>query len=137
MQVFHTSPNKIENIDPYGTFGECLFFSSNIYHMSAASTNVYSIELDNVIRASQLYHEDSIAKIVERFDVDAELAESLLDGSKSAFEFGFDGEDDWWLQGVRGECAKLMGYDACEDEDGQGTVFIVPMLNRENHLVLH
>lgn len=134
MQVFHTSPVKIEKINKYGTFGECLFFSSDVYQMSKASVNVYSIELDDVISASQLYHEDSIAEIAERFNVDVETAEGLLDGSESVFELGFDGEDDWWLQGVRGQCANLMGYDACEDEDEQGAVYIVPMFGKEHLL---
>ena len=42
----------------------------------------------------------------------------------------------WWLQGKRGECAVKMGHDGCEDEDEQGTVYIVPMTGREKELIL-
>ncbi len=45
-------------------------------------------------------------------------------------------EADWWIQELRGECAKKMGYDGCEDEDEQGSVYIVPMFGREEILVL-
>jgi len=29
-----------------------------------------------------------------------------------------------------------MGFDGCEDEDEQGTVYIIPMLGREDELKL-
>ena len=47
-----------------------------------------------------------------------------------------DAENDWWLQGKRGECAVTMGFDGCEDRDEQGTVYIVPMKGREIELTL-
>ena len=135
--MFHTSPNKIEagSINRGGIAGDCLFFSCDVYKMSAASVYVYKADFD-CVRASQLHDEDIIVEIANYFNVDEDTAEALLDGSENEWDHGADGEDSWWLQGKRGECAVKMGYDGCEDEDEQGTVYIVPMTGRENELEL-
>lgn len=137
MKIFHTSPNKIEKINAYGIAGDCLFFSDEEYVMTASSTYfVYSLEVseDEVIAVNQLHDDGIIEEIAEYFSVDSETAESLLDGSESEWTHDCDGEDSWWLQGKQGECAKKMGYKACQSDDEQGTVYIVPMLNREPDL---
>lgn len=137
--MYHTSPNKITNgmIDSFGIAGDCLFFSDNIYQMSDAAIYVYKAEF-NCIAAYELHDETIITEIAEHFGCDEELAEALLDGSESEWnqEFDCDGDDSWWLQGKRGECAVKMGYDGCEDKDEQGTVYIVPMTGRESELTL-
>lgn len=135
--MFHTSPNKIEHgtINNDGIAGSCLFFSDDIYRMSEASIYVYEADF-NCIRANKLHDETIIRDISDRFNVDVEIAESLLDGSENEWNHGADGELSWWLQGKRGECAVNMGYDGCEDEDEQGTVYIVPMIGREHELNL-
>lgn len=135
--MFHTSPNEELKINKNGIAQDCLFFSNEVYNMSEAS--VYTFEADfNCVRANELYDEKIINDIAEYFNCDLELAESLLDASESEWnqEFDCDGEDSWWLQGKRGECAVKMGYDGCEDEDEQGTVYIVPMFGRESELKL-
>ena len=138
--MFHTSPSKIEigSINNNGVSGSCLFFSDEIYTMTA-SKEVYVYEADfNCVSASQLHDDAIIARIAEYFGCDEELAESLLDGSESEWnqDFNCDGSDSWWLQGMRGQCAVKMGFDGCEDEDEQGTVYIVPMIGRESELTL-
>ena len=138
--MYHTSPNKIEAgmINSNGVAGSCLFFSDDIYVMTASDT-VFTYEADfDCVRASQLHDDEIIAEIAEYFNCNKELAEALLDGSENEWEQAFDceGEDSWWLQGKRGECAVKMGYDGCEDEDEQGTVYIVPMLGRESELTI-
>ncbi|TMP20639.1 hypothetical protein [Pseudoalteromonas ruthenica] len=136
--MYHTSPNKIEDgmINQLGVAGSCLFFSDNVYVMTASDT-VYVYEADfDCIRASQLHDEEIIEQIAAYFDVDAEIAEGLLDGSVSNWDYRSDSDSSWWLQGKRGECAVKMGYDGCEDEDEQGAVYIVPMLGRESELTL-
>ena len=40
------------------------------------------------------------------------------------------------MQGKQGECAKRMGFEAAKGRDEQGHVYIVPMIDRENDLVL-
>ena len=104
--------------------------------MSAASTLVYSlnIEEDAIISTSQLYDEEIVAEIAELFECDEDDAESLLDASASEWDYDCDADKSWKLQGLRGECAKKMGFQACEDEDEQGT--IVPMTGRESELTL-
>ncbi len=136
--MYHTSPNKIEagTINSYGVAGSCLFFSDDVYVMTASDT-VYIYEADfDCVRASQLHDDEIIAEIAEYFGVDSDVAESLLDASENEWNHGADADGSWWLQGKRGECAVKMGYDGCEDEDEQGTVYIVPMLGRESELML-
>ena len=139
MKVFHTSPELITKIDnsPLRVFGDCLFFSDDIYEMSSCETVTYSLEIDEdmIVRASQLDDAEIIEEVSELFDCDLELAESLLDASESEWDWeNCDGDKSWTLQALRGKCAKKMGYEACEDEDEQGTVYIVSMLNRESEL---
>ena len=135
--MYHTSPNKIEagSINAFGIAGDCLFFSDDVYSMSAGEVVVYEADFD-CVRASMLEDEEIISEIADRFNVDSDIAESLLDGSESEWDHGADAEGSWWLQGKRGECAVKMGYDGCEDEDEQGTVYIVPMAGRESELRL-
>ena len=137
MNLYHTSPSEIKEISKFGKFDDCLFFSSNVYEMSACETVLYSIDATemNFISASDLYDDEIIEDIASFFGVDADVAELLLDGSDSVWNHAFaDGEADWYIQTRRGECAKKMCYDGCEDEDEQGTVYIIPMLNRESIL---
>lgn len=141
MKVFHTSPTVITKIDnsPMRTFADCLFFSDDIYQMSACDTITYSLEIDEdmIIRVSQLDDSEIIKEVAELFDCDLDLAELLLDASESEWDLdNCDGDKSWSLQALRGKCAKKMGYEACEDEDEQGTVYIIPMLGRESDLKL-
>lgn len=139
MQIIHTSPSEITKIEKNGMFDDCLFFSGSEYSMCARGPlYVYSLEIDDekVIAARELYNEEVIADIANVLNVDEDAAERMLDGRDNAFDHGLTGEDDWWIQAKQGECAKLMGYEACEAWDEQGTVYIVPMLGRENELSL-
>ena len=135
--MYHTSPNKIETgmIHGHGVAGDCLFFSDDVYRMSHASIYVYEADF-NCVKASQLHDSDIISEIAVYFDVDLDVAESLLDGSENEWNHGSDAEGSWWLQGKRGECALKMGYDGCADRDEQGTVYIIPMTGREEELIL-
>jgi len=135
--MFHTSPNKITEINNLGIAGDCLFFSDNVYVMTEAeSVYVYEADFD-CIRVWQLHDEEIIEEIADNFGCSIETAEGLLDGSECEWEQeSCDADMSWWLQGKRGECAKKMGFDGCEDEDEQGTVYIIPMSGRENELNL-
>ena len=136
--LFHTSPGEISKITDNGLFGDCLFFSTEIYSMSTRGASfVYSIELDEntIIDISELHDNEIIADIMRVLEVEEDDAERMLDGRDTAFDHGLDGEDDWWLQAQQGACAKKMGYSACEALDEQGTVYIVPMLARESELI--
>ena len=138
MKLFHTSPNKIEKVSKFGNFDDCLFFSANVYEMSASETITYSINADDMrfVEACDLHDEEVVAEIAERFEVDQNTAESLLDGSDSVWSHDFgDADADWFVQARRGECAKKMGFDGCKDHDEQGAVYIVPMFGRESILV--
>ena len=137
MELIHTSPIEIKEINTKGLFNDCLFFANEEYGMSDYKF-VYSIEIDEskIIEVNELYNEGIIDDIMNALDVDEDAAERMLDGRDSAFDHGKDGEDDWWIQAKQGECAKLMGYEVCEALDEQGTAWIVPMMGRENDLKL-
>ena len=113
--MYHTSPNKIEagTINRFGVAGDCLFFSNNVYVMTA-STTVYvyeaEFECEDVFR---LYDAGIVAEIAERFDIDEATAEGLLKGEGTVWEHDGEAEDAWWLHGKRGGCAWLMGFDGC------------------------
>ncbi|MDE8603911.1 hypothetical protein M3I01_013490 [Marinomonas sp. RSW2] len=139
MKIFHTSPVEIKAINTLGLFGDCLFFSNDVYTMTASSTvYTYSMEIEDedFIDVSELYDEEVIKDICETLEVEEDDAERMLDGRDTAFDHGKDGEDDWWIQRIQGECAKKMGYKACKAFDEQGTVYIIPMLGRESELTL-
>ena len=72
----------------------------------------------------------------EVLEISEDDAERVLDGRDTVWEHGGGGEFDWWVQGKQGECAKKMGFEAAEGRDEQGHVYIVPMFDRENDLVL-
>lgn len=135
MKLIHTSPNEITKIEKYGMFDDCLFFSNEKYVMTQADTiYTYEIEIDEgkIIDVSELHEESVINNIMEVIKCDEDEAERLLDGRTEAD----NGEDSWWVQAKQGEAAKLMGYEAVESTDEQGSTWIVPMLTRENDLKL-
>ncbi|MCK5614609.1 hypothetical protein KAR91_72765 [Candidatus Pacearchaeota archaeon] len=141
MELIHTSPEAIETgtITDGGMFGECLCFSANEYVMTVAPTvYVYSLDIaeSDIINVSQLHDDDIVSDIARVLLIDDDDAERVLDGRDTAFDFGGEGEDDWWVQGKQGECAKKMGYRAARGEDEQGAVYIVPMTGREGDLTL-
>ncbi len=121
----------------------CLFFSENVYFMSVGKSWVYEADF-NCIEACFLEDEETVKRIMEVLECDEDDAWDFLQNRKSVFEMSgnenFDASDlaekDWWLQGLRGQVAKKMGYDGCEDTDEQGTVYIVPMYGRESELRL-
>ena len=119
--MYHTSANselnKAGQINSHGLFGSCLFFSDDVYAMSDKAVFVYEADF-NCVRASDLHDNEIISTISEYFNVDDCEAEKLLDGSSSEWELeGTTGEDSWYLQQLRGECAVKMGYDGCENGD--------------------
>ncbi|WP_163370953.1 hypothetical protein [Endozoicomonas acroporae] len=139
MKLIHTSPEEIKTIHAHGLFDDCLFFSSSEYTMTQSDTVfVYSLEQDDeqVVAVYELYDEEIVSEIAEKLEISEDDAERVLDGRDSSWNHGGDGEDDWWVQAKQGECAKKMGYQACESKDEQGTVYIIPMFGREADLNL-
>ena len=135
--MFHTSPNKEIKIDRWGIAGSCLFFSEESYFTSNASIYVFEMEEVETIEAWELYDEKIVEGIARNFECDEIFAERLLQGKENEWDCENCTADlSWWLQGQRGECAVLMGYEGCDDSDEQGPVTIVPMMGRESELKL-
>lgn len=149
MKLFHTSPEEIKEINALGRFGEFLFFSSDVYVMTACEHTVYSIEISDskIIEASQIfYHEDAakldslVAELAAKLDVDADVAESLIDETSSIFDLdNIEPEDaadaSWDVQLYTARAAKALGFRGVRVEDEQGAAYMIDMLGFENNLV--
>lgn len=142
MELFHTSPSKIEKIDKHGRFGEFLFFSTNVYVTTARGYVVYSLDLDedDVIEARSLfYHEDAekldglVAEFCERFDVDADTAEEIIAEREQLDSCDCDDQLD--VQHFTARAAKILGFRAVRVTDEQGSAYMVDMLGRDGELV--
>ena len=152
--LVHSSFEIITDINRYGPLDSCLCFvdASGTYESlqdaqaeaqhkqlvgyALGEINcqyILQIDDDEIIEQRDLYDTCIIDEITDTLDVDADTAESLLDGSLELCDTdSYDAEDDWWLQGILGKCAKKQGYTAVRSEDEQGEVIIVDMLGKEN-----
>lgn len=147
MKLIHTSPEKITKITTHGLFGDCLCFSDSTYFMTAASNPVvYSIELNEseIIDArSFFYREDSsaldsiVSEIMGMVGCDEDKAQDLLSGKAALIDIAeeFDAEQDFEIQKMAAQAAKLLGYRAVELRDEQGAMWLVSMLGKEHELV--
>lgn len=149
MDLFHTSPAKIDKIHTAGRFGEFLFFASDVYTMTAAAPVVYRLDLadDQVIEAGRLFfHDDAeklqplVAELADRLGVSEEDAEALIEESKSAYDIdGIEPEDaadaSWDVQLFTARAAKALGFRAVQVQDEQGAAWMVDMQGRESELV--
>lgn len=138
MELIHTSPTEIKEIDAHGLFNDCLFFSSTEYHMSRASIFTYKIEIseNRIIEDCSLDDDETITQIVNALSIDRDTAQDLLNSKLTAGDITGDYEDGWFIQAMQGQAAKNMGYLGCESEDEQGCVYIVPMNDRLSELKL-
>lgn len=149
MELFHTSPAKIDKITTSGRFGEFLFFANDVYSMTAASPVVYRLDLadDEVIEAGRLFwHDDAerlqplVVELAQRLGVSEEDAEALIEESKSAHDIdSIEPEDaadaSWDVQMFTARAAKALGFRAVQVQDEQGSAWMVDMLGREEELV--
>lgn len=149
MQLFHTSPSEITKIDETGRFGSFLFFSNHVYQMAAGPVVTYSVEMDedSIIEAGQLfYHEDAekmeslVAELAERLGVDEDIAEALIEESKSVYDLDCINSEDaadlsWDVQHFTARAARILGFRGVKVEDEQGTAYLIDMLDRESELV--
>lgn len=141
MELFHTSPAKIEKITTKGRFGEFLFFSSRVYQMSAGSVTAYSLEIDDseIIDAGSLFYHDDAAKLesliekfANRFDVDTDTAEEII--SERAQLDTDDADDLWDVQLYTARAAKILGFRGVRVQDEQGASYMIDMLGHEGEL---
>ncbi len=135
--LFHTSGTEIKEINEMGRFGAFLFFSPNVYKMTAGSFHVYSIDEEklNLIDADSLfYHADYakldglVAKFAARFDVSIDEAEEII--SERAQLDSTDADDLWDVQVYTAKAAQILGFDGVCVKDEQGSAYMINMLNR-------
>ena len=141
MELFHTSPTKIDKIHTDGRFGEFLFFSRKEYVMAAGEFVTYKIELadDEFIEATQIfYHEDAVkldalvAKFSKRFKVETDEAEEII-AERSQLDSS-DADDLWDVQMYTAKAAKLLGFRAVRVTDEQGSAYMIDMQGHESEL---
>lgn len=128
----HTSPVIIESINMFGGCASngTMFFSIDGYAMGYVAAT-YELELDDaqIIHTSDLECADTMNEIAELFECDEDDAYELMTAGVSEWDFECDAEKSWKLQGLRAQAAKNMGFVACEDEDENGTVYMIVMNN--------
>ncbi|WP_275289162.1 hypothetical protein [Halomonas elongata] len=149
MQLIHTSPSEITEINSFGRFGEFLFFSEDEYVMTAGEHVTYSTEIDedDIIEASQLfYHDDAekldglVEQVMEMVGCDEDTAEELIAQNEDVHSIDCDiepedlAEASWDIQRIAGEAAVILGYRGVEMEDEQGTAYLINMKGREADL---
>ncbi|MGL4735727.1 MAG: hypothetical protein ACRCWB_11740 [Enterovibrio sp.] len=141
ITLFHTSPDKITEIHNNGLFGSILFFAAEPYFMTSKSDSlVYSLELNEngILEAGDLddYYDSepvkaAVSRIVGVIGCDEEQALDLLCERIALVDYcwengkDYDGEDDWFIQRLSGECAFALGFKCLEATDEQGVCYMI------------
>lgn len=131
IELIHTSPEVIKEINNFGRFGTWLFFSEDEYSISECESVTYKIEvpLDGIISASQFFYRDDcdkleelVGEVMEMCGVDEDEAQDILaDGAFSTD----DAELSWDLQYMTAKAAAELGYSIVEMRDEQGTCWMI------------
>ena len=130
IELIHTSPVEIKEINNFGRFGTWLFFSGKEYTMSDCETLAYKIDVneDEIVDARQFFYRDDcdklaslVEEVMEMTGEDADSAQDILsDGG-----FMCEAELSWELQYMTAKAAKALGYSIVEMSDEQGTCWMV------------
>ena len=144
--LYHTSPSKIDEFHERGLFGPYLFFSESPYLMTAAKDpHVYGIDDEQMssIEARSIWYQEMdeeqrkkadkiVRDVMEEFDTDEDTAMALLDESEDIFSLMHEEENNedlgnksWWLQHQTAKLGTILGFDATEVTDEQGTSYMV------------
>lgn len=138
MKLYHTSPAEINEVYDDGLFGSHVFFSDRIYVTTAGDYLTYEIEIEEeeIIESCCLFypsnvfvHLETVKQVMERFNVNEEVAVDLIDESISITEIqdDFDGEKSWWIQKMTAKAAKCMGYNAVCVKDETGNSYMLDL----------
>lgn len=144
IDLFHTSPRKIEKINNNGRFGSFLFFAAAPYVMTASEhvfTYKITIEKNQIIRANMLFYDENAAlannivkSLADRLGINESLAESLIDESKNIFSVYEECESilpedlaeiSWDIQYLTAQTAAALGYKGVAVTDEQGTAWMI------------
>lgn len=151
MNLFHTSPQKIETIKNSGIFSGALFFSCDIYYTQQSKNSVvYTINVNEQNFAS-LYDLEPSDQIIDDIkhmfnalfnqDIDNDEALDYLLEDENIFDQGLDCESasefSWFIQGMQAKTARDQGFLGVESEDEQGAVYIINMVGKEDLLEIN
>ena len=148
MQIFHTSPSEITEINSIGRFGSFLFFADSEYVMTAGDHFAYTIEVDGgeIIEASRLFYAENasdadaiVAEVMNQFKVDEDTACDLIDETMSVLDLQTIEDEDiaeasWDMQFYTARAAIALGYRGVQVNDEQGAAYMIDMLGRESEL---
>ena len=147
LTLSHTSPEPITHIRSDGLFGDSLCFAVRPYVMTAAARpQVYRIDLpgDQIVEASTFFYRDDcdklagiVAQVVEMVGCDEDAAEDLLSGRRALVDMAedFNPEQDFEIQRLQAEAAKVLGYRAVKTTDEQGSLYLVSKSGHEADLI--
>lgn len=152
MELFHTSPTNLSEINSRGRFGSFLFFSDEPYRTAACAVTTYKLDIDeeNIISARRLFwHDDAeklsglVEELAERLGCDADTAESLIEEKASIYDLaddlGIDNEDladlSWDIQHYSARAAVILGFRGVAVSDEQGMSYMIDMVGHEKELV--
>ena len=152
MKIQHNSIERIGKVERY--FGDdllgCLCFAEEDHDYNLGTDYNYSylidVEEDNILdmtRVWMLHDSDNLSSGVE--DIIEEMMEDLgcerdrvlnfLNGSDVDYAVGTEDYSGfsagWYVQQSMGLLAHALGYDAAEDHDEQGVVYVVYCVDRE------
>jgi hypothetical protein len=151
IELYHTSPLKIEQVTDKGLFGSFLFFADEPYQMSRGTVYTYKIEIDegDIINASSLFYEDAdgvLIPLVERaaneFGISKEIAEQLIEESASIYDVDTDidaadlADASWRTQFYSAKAAAMLGYRGVRVRDEQGYSVMIDMKDHEIDMIL-
>lgn len=138
MNLYHTSPNAEITPTRFGTFDEFIFFSNDVYVMTAGDYHVFTTEIDEslVIGAPALWYQENwedarqyIDELMRTLNIDEDTAMGLLDESIDITDLDIDACElgtEWWnVQRLTARCAKALGYIGVRVEDEQGSAYML------------
>ena len=150
MIIQHNSATKIEKVESF--FGDdllgCLCFASegHGYNLANSVKYSYTIEVDEekILHMPSVWYrhnsdelnndaEEIVCDVMQALCVDRDRALNLLDGTDRDVENGTDYSGfcaGWYVQQSMGLLANALGYDAAEDHDEQGAVYIAYCVDR-------
>lgn len=132
MKLFHTSHEATITPTAAGLFDEFLFFSSDVYVMTAGEHHVFTTEIDEskIIEAGSLWYQDNweaarpfIEELMDRLSIDENDAMALLDESSCLDEMDLDiepedvADESWNIQRLTAKSAKALGFIGVAVED--------------------
>lgn len=124
--LFHGSHGLIAEITTDGTFGG-IFAVDSLQAARSHGDIIHLVTSPRPLTNTIIYMEGYGQEALELADGNEELADAILDPACPAPEFLVDEmgyKADWYVQGLRGTLARLLGYTSVQMYDEHGTTWL-------------